>query len=207
MEKKILTLQEVKELYGSNCNETATAFTVSMFGKYQPNLTFVLGKEFQCAENAKEPFDPLRYFSAKGITDNMNIDFDGSAEVLFGDFWLSKAGKPHFRVKEPKDAKDMLIRVSWGGAFNFSRGRRESDLSDTVGIKYFRRAESNGGGAGNDYYVVPVGYRRIVWDEEIDGPKPVDFDPMADSAAVAAARVTGQKRYDSIRESYLNYNG
>ena len=58
------------------------------------------------------------------------------------------------------EAKDILIRVDWGGAFNGSRGTYTEDAKKIEGVKYFRRAASNGGGSGYDYWVVPVGFYR-----------------------------------------------
>ncbi|MBR3324280.1 hypothetical protein IKG24_01940 [Candidatus Saccharibacteria bacterium] len=61
------------------------------------------------------------------------------------------------------------MRVSWGGCFNSHRGTYSDEAKAIEGIKYFRRASSNGGGVGNDFWVVPVGFARILHIDEVDG--------------------------------------
>lgn len=93
---------------------------------------------------------------------------------MFGDFWRSKKGGACFRPKNPQFAKDLLVRVSWGGCFNSHRGTYSDEANAIEGVKYFRRASSNGGGAGNDYWVVPVGFSRILHIDEVDGETKTD---------------------------------
>lgn len=166
--EKMLTLTEVMALVGKNVKvfETETAFLVNMFGKYNPNITFVVDKVFAIGKNSK-PLSPISYMSDKSMTDNMNIDFDGSAEFMYGDYWVSKKGGACFRPKSPLEAKHLLIRVDWGGCFDHHRGCYEEEAYASGAI-YFRRASSNGGGAGYDYWVLPVGYTYRMRDEEVD---------------------------------------
>lgn len=160
--KKALTIVEARGMFGESCFETETGFLVNCFGKYQPNITFIVGKEVELDANGK-PINPLAYTSDREVTDSMNMDFDGDAEFMFGDFWRSRKGGACFRPKSPKTAKDLLVRVDWGGCFNSHRGTYSDEAKAIEGVKYFRRASSNGGGAGYDYWVVPVGF------EEVDG--------------------------------------
>lgn len=156
--KKTMTLAEAKTFYENDrVFETETSFMVNQFGKYQPNITFLVPKEVNLGKNGK-PMSPLTYVADKEITDNMNIDFDGSAAFMFGDFWVSKKGGACFRPKSPTKAKHLLIRVDWGGAFNDHRGVYPGDAKKIGELLYFRRASSNGGGSGYDYWVLPVGF-------------------------------------------------
>ena len=166
--EKTLTVVEAREMFGENCFETETGFLVNVFGKYCPNVTFVVSKEVELDANGK-PINPLTYISDREVTDSMNMDFDGDAEFMFGDFWWSKKGGACFRPKSPKFAKDLLVRVDWGGCFNSHRGTYSDEANAIEGVKYFRRASSNGGGAGYDYWVVPVGFYRALHIEEVDG--------------------------------------
>ena len=162
--KKTMTLAEVKEFFGTDrCFETETAFGVNLFGKYQPDMTFIVPKEFNLGKDGK-PISFLDYVEDHEVTGNMNLNFGGRASFIFGDYWRSKKGGACFRPKSPLTAKHLLVKVSWGGAFDSTRGSHGVD--DAL---YFRRASSNGGGAGCDYWVLPVGYTRFIRDAEIDG--------------------------------------
>jgi len=154
------TLAEAKDILKTEkIHEVDTAFLVNDFGKYRPNITFVIPKEFERS--------PIAYHSggpAKEMLANMNVGFNGDASVMFGDYWQSKKGGACFRLKHVSQAKHVLIRVGWGGAFNRTRG-----IGWVDGVPYYRRAASNGGGVGTDYLVVPIGYVRKVHDDEVDG--------------------------------------
>ena len=171
--KKTLTIVEAREMFGETCYETETGFLVNIFGKYCPNMTFVVGKEVELDADGRS-INPLRYSSDREVTDSMNMDFDGDADFMFGDFWRSKKGGACFRPKNPKVAKDLLVRVSWGGCFNSHRGTYSDEAKAIEGVKYFRRASSNGGGAGNDFWVLPVGFSRILHIDEVDGETKTD---------------------------------
>lgn len=170
------TLADVKAKYGERVVETATSFVVNAYGKYQPNISFVLAKDFAG--------DPLKYRAdapAREMIAGMGLGFgtsESGVAVLFGDFWSSKAGKPHFRPKSVAVAAHAIVRAEWGG---FSHPRTRGRWRAPEGAIYFRRASSNGGGTGYDYYVLPVGYHLIVRDEELDGDAVVmpDFSARA----------------------------
>ena len=183
----IRTLANVKALYGDKVIETAKSFIVNAYGKYNPNISFVLSKYF-----SGDPLEYRRDTPTKKMVANMGISFgtvESGVSVLFGDFWLSKAGKPHFRPKSSQTATHVLLRADWGGfSYPGTRGR----WSAPDGVAYFRRASSNGGGTGYDYYVVPVGYHLIMNDEELDGNKVVTAN-FAERAKV-------------IRQSYKEYD-
>ena len=179
----------MKELYGEEGHviETVTSFRVCAHGKYGPKLTYVLDKNFRG--------NPLKFRKDNPTTKmvaGMNIRFNANEsyiQALFGDFWLSKAGKPHFRPKQPQVATHVLLRAGWGG---FGQSRTRGVWSAPDGVVYFRRASSNTGGAGYDYYVVPIGYYLVVRDEELDGNTAVTVDFA--------------KRAAEVRQSYKKYD-
>jgi len=179
------TLAEVKSLLKTDkIFETESSFLVNDFGKYRPNITFVIPKEFDG--------NPLAYRSdapVKEMTRDMNIGFDGETGVLFGDFWKSQKGGACFRPKPIANARHVLILVDWGGAFSRTRGIH----SDVAEAAYYRRAVSNGGGSGNDYLVVPVGFYRVLRDAEIDGDVVATIPNLAERAK-------------AIREKFVQYD-
>ena len=124
MSKKKVTLEEAKEILGLdkifyNGNRK---FNVVDVGKYNSGITIEIPQEWTINESRK-PESPIKYISSKELTDGMNVDFDGDARILLGKYRLSKNGRPVFEITEPTKAKDTLIRVSWGGAFNKTRGQ------------------------------------------------------------------------------------
>lgn len=156
--KKALRLAEVKALFGSELVfETRDCFLVKQFGKYLPNLVFVLSKEFSLDKDGK-PVSPIKYVRDTDITDDLNLVFNGDPKILFGDYWISRKGSRCFRPKSPLEAKHLLVKVSWGGAdeTHGSRGNYPEDIP--AGVLYFRHARSNAGGVGYDYWVIPVDY-------------------------------------------------
>lgn len=155
--KKTLTVAEARNIFDSEkVFQTETGFIVNDFGKYRPNITFVVDSSFELDENGKA-VNPLRFFEDREVTDSFNLSLEGQAKILFGDFWRSKKGGACFRPKDPRQAKHILVKVSWGGAFNQTRGFSGNGVTE-CGAIYFRRASSNGGGSGYDYWVLPVGY-------------------------------------------------
>jgi len=180
----IHTLADVKRQYGEKVIETPKSFVVNAYGKYRPNISFVLHKGFD-----GDPLEYRRDVPTKEMIANMGISFgtsESGVSVLFGDFWLSKAGKPHFRPKSYKLATHVIIRADWGG---FSYPGTRGAWSAPDGVAYFRRASSNGGGTGYDYYVVPVGY-HLIHDEEMGG----------------AVGAVDSRRANAIRRSYKEYD-
>ncbi|MDD4762087.1 MAG: hypothetical protein PHZ25_03650 [Candidatus Pacebacteria bacterium] len=170
------TLEEVKRVLNTEkVFETSTSFGINMFGKYEPNITFILQKNFEGKLLVYRYDEPV-----KEMIRGMNVDFDGDVSVLFGDFWKSrKSGGACFRPKPITEANHVLLKVSWGGAFSRNSGMRNHIPE---GALYYRRAKSNGGGAGCDYLVVPVGFFCVVHDAEIDGeekPPQTNFERRA----------------------------
>ncbi len=156
--KKALRLAEVKALFNSELVfETRDCFLVKQFGKYLPNLVFVLSKEFSLDKDGK-PVSPIKYVRDTDITDDLNLVFNGDAKILFGDYWISRKGSRCFRPKSPLEAKHLLVKVSWGGAdeTHGSRGNYPEDIP--AGVLYFRHARSHAGGMGYDYWIIPANY-------------------------------------------------
>lgn len=128
---------------------------VRHYGKYMSNLSILV-----------EVYSDYSWLRSPDLSQEMNIRFDGMPYVMRGEYFVSKKGTKCFRVK--KDGPHFLIRNEWGGAFNDTRGFTSSRQAEIEGIAlYFRRASSNGGGLGNDYIVLPVGFRRTLREEDV----------------------------------------
>ncbi len=196
--KKALRLAEVKNLFGSELVfETRDCFLVKQFGKYLPNLVFVLSKEFSLDKDGK-PISPVRYVRDVNITDNLNLVFNGDPKILFGDYWISRKGSRCFRPKSPLAAKHLLIKVAWGGAdeTHGSRGNYPEDIP--AGVLYFRHARSNAGGMGYDYWVIPVDYHASYLGTE-------EYDSSAEQAGATSvskevAAENRRRHADFLRE-------
>ncbi len=196
--KKALRLAEVKNLFNSELVfETRDCFLVKQFGKYLPNLVFVLSKEFSLDKDGK-PISPVRYVRDVNITDNMNLVFNGDPKILFGDYWISRKGSRCFRPKNPLNAKHLLVKVAWGGAdeTHGSRGNYPEDIP--AGVLYFRHARSHAGGMGYDYWVIPVEYHASYLGTE-------EYDSSAETADTASVNkevvVRNRRRHaDFLRE-------
>lgn len=157
--KKTLTIAEARTLFESEkVFATKGGFIFNDAGKYRPGLTFVLDSSFELDQDGRA-VSPIQYVEDREVTDSFNLDLDGSAKILFGEFWKSQKGTPCFRPKDPRQAEHILVRVSWGGCSSRTRGVWKEEAK-TAGALYFRRASSNGGGSGCDYWVLPVGYVR-----------------------------------------------
>lgn len=158
MSKKKITLEEAKKILDSdkifyNGNDK---FNFLHIGKYGSGVTLEIPQEWTINKR-REPESPIKYISAKELTDGMNIDFDGQASFLLGKYRLSKNGRPVFELTEPTKAKDAFICVDWGGAFNSTRGQY-NDYAKETGATFFIRKRSNGGGIGCDYWILPVDF-------------------------------------------------
>lgn len=195
----IRTLADVKTKYGEKVVETATTFVVNAYGKYRPNISFVLAKDFGG--------DPLKYRSdapTREMIAGLGLGFgtgESAVSVLFGDFWSSKSGKPHFRPKSPQLATHFVVCAEWGAGRGGSRMR--GAWSAPEGAAYFRRASSNGGGVGNDYYVLPVGFYLVVRDKELDGDAVVipDFSDRAKEVRASFAKFDRQQAEKASAEA------
>lgn len=158
MSKKKVTLEEAKEILGIdkifyNGNRK---FNVVSVGKYKSGITIEIPQEWNINKN-RQPENPIKYKNVKELTDGMNIDFDGDAHILLGIYRLSKNGRPVFELTDPTKAKDTLVRVDWGGAFNRTRGQ-SSEYAKEIGATFYTRKRSNGGGLGVDYWILPVNF-------------------------------------------------
>lgn len=120
---------------------------IKRYGKYNPGICFIMSDNNIDVE--WKEYD----------SNFLNIEFDASSvEWLPGDFWISKKGTSCFRPGE--DGKHVLIKVHWGGCFESSRGEEYAEVKKLA--VYSRRAPSNGGGAGKNYYVFEKGFRKEI---------------------------------------------
>lgn len=117
----------------------------SMYCKYGARITILRGGELN---------DPLDWHSLTKEMPEMNLPHMSSCSYIRGDFFTSKKGTPCFKIKD--DGRHVLIRDDWGGAFNSYRGGKLPECPERL---FYRRASSNGGGAGYDYGIYPVGYK------------------------------------------------
>ena len=122
-------------------------------GKYTSGLTFICQKNQLLSDF---------YHQNENLKKIINLNLDGNSTFCYGTFFKSKKGTPCFDITV-KNPMHILIRTSWGGAFNTSRGIRNIP-SDNI---YYRRASSNGGGAGNDYLVIPIDFKNKISVDDI----------------------------------------
>lgn len=143
-------------------------------GKYMPDLDFELPLDFE-----GDPLSTTKNVVVQEMLDDMNIRFGtGSRTVMFGKF-VEKTDdmeRPRFVPMPYRDAEDVLIRIGWSRRAHALS--REREPMDGV-VKYIRYAASNGGGIGNDYYVVPMGYQRIAGDDALDASEKPDYTERA----------------------------
>lgn len=169
MSKKKIKLEEAKKILQSDkvfYNGNAK-FNVVDVGKYNSGITIEIPQEWTI-DKSRNPESPIKYIINRELTDGMNVDFDGEASFLLGKYRLSKNGRPVFELTEPTMAKDTLICVSWGGAFNETRGQR-SDYAEETGAAFFTRRASNGGRAGCDYWILPVDFVKDMEPRDVSG--------------------------------------
>lgn len=94
---------------------------------------------------------------------SFNIASGANLWQIRGNFFKSKKDTDCFEINE--HGKHILLKDSWGGCFNRYRGHSLPD--EEQGALYFRRASSNGGGAGCDYAVLPISWTNSVSIENI----------------------------------------
>lgn len=121
-------------------------FLIKEYGKYKSNLSFLS----EVPAIAWTPCKPSDF----------NLD-RGTFYYIKGEFFTSKKGTKCFRVNP--NGKHILLRDSWGGAFEKYRG----NTLPKEGAVYYRRASSNGGGCGYDYAVYPANWRYTLSEEDI----------------------------------------
>ena len=137
-----MTLSDIKGMYKKyDCLETESNYLVKRFGKYEPDMIFVISKkmEMEVNDNGKI-IDPLEFTDLYNSTlENMNILFNGRVDALIGKFWISKNGNKCFSPYEIEEIKD---------------------------VAHFCHKASNGGGTGYDYWVVPKKFKNVIGDDE-----------------------------------------
>jgi hypothetical protein len=121
------------------------SFLYKWYGKYSPGMLLISDT-------------PEIKFEAVSPQD-FNLP-EGDLCILKGSYFKTKRGADAFRVDA--EGNHILIRDSWGGAFNRYRG----DTLPEDQALYYRVASSNGGGTGYDYAIFPRGWQYIV---SIDG--------------------------------------
>lgn len=158
MSKKKVTLEEAKRILGTDkiFYNGDSKFNVVDVGKYNSGISIVIPQEWNVNKD-RQAESPIEYICVKELTDGMNIDFDGNASFMLGEYHLSKNGRPVFEITEPTRAKNILIKVSWGGAFNKTRGQYNNYAKESEAL-FFTKKSSNGGGMGNDYWILPTNY-------------------------------------------------
>ena len=164
-----MTLSDIKGMYKKyDCLETESNYLVKRFGKYEPDMIFVISKkmEMEVNDNGKI-IDPLEFtYLYNHILEGMNVLFNGSVDALVGKFWISKKGNKCFSPCEISKASHCLIRVDWGGSFNSTRGNKPYEIEEIKDVTYFCHKASNGGGTGYDYWVVPKDFKNVIGDDE-----------------------------------------
>lgn len=201
MPKRKLKLEEVKNILGFDkiFYNGYSKFNVLHLGKYCSGVTLEIPQEWRLDEY-KNPINPIDYRKVRELTDGMNIDFDGNAEVLLGKYRLSKNGKPVFEITEPKEAKDTMILVTWGGSFNKTRGQTISYAKET-GAKFFTKRSSNAGGMGADYWILPVGFVKDREERDVTDilEKLQEDDDKKDFETDQILKKQEEERQESIR--------
>ena len=131
---------------------------VNMFGKYEPNIVFVLKNEYK---SYLYDFEDM----PSDVRHEINIKWDGTPYVMYGRYWISKKGSKCFTPTSKDMATHILIKNSWGGAFDHTRGREYDLVSEMA--EYSKSASSNGGGLGNSYYVLKIGDKNVITIDDI----------------------------------------
>lgn len=116
------------------------------FGKYQPNLNFLI--------NYNNLLDGISYEFDSDLNKQLNLNYTGDITFIRGRFFKSKKGSNFFDLTSD-DKPHVLIKIDWGGAFNNSRGIK----TVPEGKIYHRCAKSNNGRMGVDYLILPIGYK------------------------------------------------
>jgi len=107
-------------------------------------------------------FDGKNYNSITEIIKEYNIPFDGSVvSIVKGKFRKNKKGTAIFDLTM---RGDILIKISWGGSFNKSRGVEIDKIKDYV---YYKHARSNGGGTGYDYLILKENSNNLLSEDDI----------------------------------------
>ena len=153
--KKKVSLNNAKDFLGSEKvfrGADNSSMIFADFGKYRPGISFII-PDMWVLEKEDTYKCPLNYIGCEEITSNMDVDFDANGvSIIFGNYWLSKNGKPMFKIGKAVESKFVLFSTAYGGAFSSTRGA-EKEYAMEKGACYFKRASSNGGGMGRCYYI------------------------------------------------------
>lgn len=122
----------------------------NQYGKYNPNLTFVF--------DHKSGYDWIKITEVEA-TSMFNLILDGNIEIMYGQYRKSKKGTDVFDLTKKGQ---VLVKVKWGGAFSKTRGYTIPDAA-----LYSRRASSNGGGTGYTYFIVDIGWKYQLSEDDI----------------------------------------
>lgn len=147
----MMNKKDFEALVGTEVVELNDQYMVNMFGKYQPNITFLVDKEVNL-DGHGDPINPLAYFEDKEIEAAIGLKIDGKVSFMFGKAWRSKKGGMCFTPKTSDKADSVLINVYWGGAFSRTCGFEKAPN----GAMYYRKAKSNAGRQGHDYVIFPL---------------------------------------------------
>lgn len=143
-----ILVENVVEPFGGYVELNDGRYLMNSYGKYSPDLTFI------------NTTPDARWTDIKAL--DLNLP-EGDLSVMHGNYFVSKKGTRCFEITP--HGRHILVRDSWGGAFNSYRGHTLPDTDH--GALYYRRASSNGGGTGNDFAVLPKDWRNKVSVDDI----------------------------------------
>ena len=127
---------------------------IRRYGKYQPGICFLLSENNIL----------ISWTNMKNMFVDLNIEFDADEiEWIPGNFWKSKKGTSCFRPDE--NGEHILVRTCWGGCFKDSRGTECPNIKNMA--IYAKRASSNGGGSGYNYYVFDKNFHQQISVDDI----------------------------------------
>ena len=115
---------------------TSGSYYVPMFGKYKPDLGFIIHEK----DVHEGVIDEL--FTDSFVYNNKKY------HCVYGKYFKSKKRTDMFEVNN--NGPHVLIEDEWGGAFNSYRG-----LKDPQKAIYCRHKCSHGGGLGVNYFILP----------------------------------------------------
>ena len=158
--KKIVRHGNMTDLWKMRCSLLLlnNDILISDCGKYNPDIVFVLKDEYKSYIYEYEPMP-------NDMRTALNIPWDGEPTVMYGRYWISRKGSVCFTPTSTEMATHLLIKNSWGGAFDNTRGR-EYDLVSKM-AEYSKAAASNGGGMGYSYYVLKIGVKNVITIDDI----------------------------------------
>ena len=154
--KKEANLKDSKELMH---DENISLNDKNGFYSYNESigLTVEFSKLCTFGETDNCFYSDYKFRSFDEYTDGMNMHFDGVTSVIFGNFRKDTNG-PVFTIIDPKDAKQVLIAVSWDANVNeysdYDMGEHYYLPEEAASALFF----SDDGYNGYDYYILNVGH-------------------------------------------------